>query len=456
MHPMFRSRLPVTRRGWVIALYLAAALVLGGGGSPSALPEMLIQLAFAAGVLTWALWARGPLDGRGLPRELVWLAALPIVLCALQLIPLPPAVWHALPGRGLEVRALGLVDAADSWRPLSIAPLRTLAALLAIVPACALMLGVAQLGHRDRRAVLLVIAATGLAGAVLGALQLAGQGAVFRPYKISHAPWLTGFYANRNSAADAFLIAMLALGAWALQGSLAAARARDRLVPLAAAFLLLTTALVLTGSRAGIALFAIVLPILLVMARDRLPAVVRRRRVVAGAAGLAALAVLGPLVLQAVPRLGEVAARFAVSGDARPQLWADSWYVARQFWPSGSGIGTFAAAFLPFEPLDRVDATVPSRAHFDYLEVVIEAGLAGVAGMVLAAVLAIRLVLRAARNATVLRPVLLFAVGTLLVTALHSLVDYPLRSMAIASLVAAALGMLAAPAQADKNTGSRQ
>ena len=88
---------------------------------------------------------------------------------------------------------------------------------------------------------------------------------------------------------------------------------------------------------------------------------------------------------------------------------------------------------------------MPNRAHNDFLEWAIEAGAAGL--MVLAAAVAIVLCLgwRAWRRRPADRPQTTFALCTLAIIGLHSMVDYPLRSMALACIAGLAAGILAAP-----------
>jgi O-antigen ligase len=63
--------------------------------------------------------------------------------------------------------------------------------------------------------------------------------------------------------------------------------------------------------------------------------------------------------------------------------------------------------------------------------------------VVAAALVCLALAYRSWRRQPDLRGQVLFAVGVLIIIALHSLVDYPLRSMALACLAGVAGGMLA-------------
>jgi O-antigen ligase len=150
--------------------------------------------------------------------------------------------------------------------------------------------------------------------------------------------------------------------------------------------------------------------------------------------------------------LGRVAARFSFTTDARQDLWVDAVYAAKQVWPVGGGIGSFAPLLLSAERLEVVDQSIPVRAHNDWLEWLIEGGAPSI--LMLAAIIAILLwlvirrirALTHDRPAVMLRSQTMFGLGSLLLIAAHSFVDYPLRSMSLATLAAVAAAMLIDPA----------
>lgn len=418
------------RQATLAALLVAFAVILGGGGSPSPVAELLLQAAIAAVFIAWIWWGRG-LARSDWPRGAAVLASLLALFPLLQLIPLPQWIWQALPGRDVAVEALELVGAADSWRPLSLTPHATLAGWLALVSAAACLVVSARLTARRHHVILLAIAAGGFATMLLGAFQLAGGDGAWRAYAASHGGWITGFMANRNAAADVMLIALCAVIA------LAAMRRRDGGARIgrglaAGLCLLLAIGVVFTGSRTGIALLAI--PAVL--------GIVLLRRTVAGLPILAGLAsVLALLPTIAGPALGRVGERFAFTGDFRSELWRDGWFAAAQFWPVGGGIGSFVPAVVAAERLDVVDPTHPNRAHNDYLELAVEAGLPGLVLLAAAVLYLLGILVSRWRNVPHHRPVTGFIFATFAVIALHSTVDYPLRSMTLACLAAMVTGM---------------
>jgi O-antigen ligase len=95
------------------------------------------------------------------------------------------------------------------------------------------------------------------------------------------------------------------------------------------------------------------------------------------------------------------------------------------------------------ERLEALQPAVTNRAHNDYLELAIEAGVPGL--LVLAAVVVIlaRQAIGQLRDRSPqLRGQAIFATATFTIVALHSQVDYPMRSIALACLAAASAGLL--------------
>lgn len=427
----------------VIGGLIAAAVVLGGGGSPAPGSEMLLQLVAAIAALALAF---GPTAMRDLPMpgRAAWaVAALVLLIPIAQLVPLPPGWWQELPGRALAVESLALVGEAESWRPWTLFPGRTLAGLLATVVPVIVLLAVSRLDAHGHRVLLGLVAALALASLVLGALQLAGGPASpLRFYSHSNPGFLNGFQANRNAAADILLIGIVALGAWS------AARVRPlSLFPTvgfaALGCVLLALGVVLTGSRTGIVMLV---PVIGLAALIVFGAPTRRGPAMLAVGVAASLtAAAAALLLSANPALNRVAGRFTLDADLRLGLWNDALYAIGIYWPFGAGIGSAAPVITLVERLELVDPTRPNRVHNDFLELALETGVFG--PLVLAAIVLLlicKTVLRLRNTEVHNRPMTLAALAIFAIIAIHSLVDYPLRSMAPACLAALAAGMVLA------------
>ena len=442
------------RSGWstdlapadfALPAFVALAVVFGGGGTPAPLPEMLLEWLALAMLATIVVLHPGD---RPWPRQATAFAFALLLVPALQLIPLPPAVWRGLPGREIEAAAVDLTASSRSWMPWTISPPRTLASLLAlIVPATAIVVA-ALASSRGRAYALIAVALMALLSAVVGMAQLGGGAhSALRFYASSHVEDLTGFQANRNAEADVLLTGVFALAALAF-GRVFALRGLVGIV-LASGAVLLAGAVLLTASRAGIALLFVTLAGGAIVAafRHRAWAGPGARWATVGAAVTGAAGLVWAFA--ANPVAGRIGARFADGSGPRPEIWRDTIYAIGQYWPWGSGIGTFVPVFVAAERLEVVDSSFPNRAHNEFLELALEAGIPGL--VVLAALVGMlvwRWVVRLRPTAEPQeRAELYFAAATLVTVGLHSIVDYPLRSMALAALAGVATGFILAPSR---------
>lgn len=421
---------------------LGMALVLGGGGSPSPLPELMLQIATACVVACWL--HRHPRALASVPSGAWWIGGLVTALHLLQLVPLPPAVWHALPGRSAQVAALQLIEAEQSWRPLSLSPARTLASMLCALSALALLLLTTTLGRDARWRLIGIVAIAGGMTLLLGAAQIKGEtGNPLRFYNPAQV-WLTGFFANRNSAADLILVALVACTAIGWRYRARAPSPWAFAAALVAIDLVLIAGLVLTGSRTGIALAPMILvaQFLILLPGNRQ----LRWALAIGTTCGAIVAAICFWALRNTQAVVVVVGRFTHEGEFRPELWRDAGFALKQVWPIGTGQGTFVPVLIAAERLEVVDPTLPNRAHNDYLELAIEGGAPGLAVLALVGMILLRTARASWRTAAPeIRAQIAFSATTLVILAAHSLVDYPLRSMALAGLAAAAAGMLFPP-----------
>jgi O-antigen ligase len=450
-----RDGIVPSRHAIVASAFLACAIVLGGGGSPNPGTEILLQLVFVAAALAW-LWLPPQRGMSRYPQSIgVWLiGALVLALPLAQLLPLPPGVWKGLAGQEDRAAALALVGRADSWQALSHSPSLTFASALAIVPALFAFFATAALDTKGRSWVVGTMAAMVLAAALLGAMQVSlGSNA---PYLyLENNPGVTGFQANRNAAADVMLIGMVASAAVLTPALVVGGRrgsVERPVVPLGrraagiclgGLLVILLFATVLTASRMGIALLPVTLLAIWLILRPALADLGAWRFLPPAAALAAAMLVL--LAVQAGnTALVHVADRFDFAGDFRQELWRDGWFSMSHAWPFGIGMGGAEQALIAAERLEILDPAIPNRVHNDYLELALEGGAIGLA--LLAAVAAVlgRLAWRTWRDRPRERHLTACGLTMLLIVALHSFVDYPLRSMALACLIGTGAGLLVA------------
>lgn len=401
-----------------IAVQLAVALLVGGTARP-----LNVLLCFLASLPTLALLLAG--TRRQQPGRIAQLALALYALAWLQLVPLPPAVWTPLPGRELAEQALAVAGIAPGWRPLALDPGAAAVALASLAAPLILLVAAARLQAEEQRRLLFAIVMLALATAVFGVFQRLTGG--MTPYDTEHAGTATGLFANRNHHA-----AFLACGMVLLPGLRSTGDGgRGGLLALAAG-LILCCGILATTSRAGIALGVLALCVTTLLWLRPSP-----RVILTGGAALLLVA----LALPSSPALDPVFARFAaLAQDQRIAMAETAWTAARAYFPAGSGWGSFVPVFMGFEDLDTMTDRYVVAAHNDYLQLLLEGGLIGLA-IALAAPLALTAL--AATHWHSRAPAALWSAWWVVaILLLHSTVDYPLRTDALAALLALAFAML--------------
>jgi hypothetical protein len=431
---------------WFAGALLAGSLLFGGatrqGLVSEAIPELL-SLPLLALALPRAL----PLLKRS-PSAIALMAGV-VVLPCIQLVPLPPGLWTALPGRDFVAEIFTSAGAPLTWRPISLIPSETLRALLSLLPALAIFLATLALERQKRQLLLLFALVIGAASALLAMLQVLGgpkSGLYF--YSITNVGRGVGLFANANHF-GAFEYVLLPLGAAAM----ADMRTRSSaflLVALGVVLPALLFGLALSGSRSAIALGAasIAATIPLLLGRDLKG--LGRSRALAFAAGLALALV--PLMMG----LGmlEIMTRFTehdVAEDARWAVAASTWEGIRSYLPFGAGIGTFPSVYPLHERAVDLIPQFVNRAHDDGLETLFEGGIGSLAllvGFIIWLSLATRRAIavdptyggqelpkRQARAGVIVMWLLL----------LHSIWDYPLRTLALGVVFALCAALQFAP-----------
>lgn len=409
---------------------MLCAVVLGGSSSGGIWANLLLQW-FAAILLICLIAVRTPAP---IPRALLILGGAVVALPVMQLIPLPPSLWTLLPERGPVAEGFALAGIVPPWLPISLDPDATMAVLAGLlVPVAGLAL-FATTSQRGLRLMLWSLVCAAIASALLGlAQQLAGEGTALQPYALTNPGKATGLFANRNHLATLLVLAVpCAVLLFSGPGK------RLQAAALVAG---LVAGVVLTGSKAGmgLALIAATISFAWIAAPAR--------------AHSAWLALLGTGTI-----LGVTGGLWlALAGDKpapggaeqqRPFIIATTLQAASDHFPAGSGGGSFLRVYQHYEDPAEASPQYRNHAHNDYAEVLLEYGALG-------ALLILAVIGWWARQAQVAwrgqgpgfaeARAGVIMLGILLV---HSAVDYPLRSGALA-LLATAAAVLATRHQAN-------
>lgn len=339
-------------------------------------------------------------------RKPIWLGLIttvlllsPLWLGLLYLVPIPTEHWRSLAGRNFYYSALQSMQMpmSDTFS-LSLMPDATWASALAGVPVVAVFLAAMVLPLKNLKPLLMLLLMVATVQVIFSVLQLAlGQDSYFY-FDIKHATAIIGSFANRNHLAN-FLVMCLPICAFILYDHSKSSRSRNSrssqeshtqirqvfLVFVSFSFLLI---LLSTQSRGGLISGFIALSlstcIYLLTLRNKVSRM-RRFMYFAIAIAFVGFAMLATGIEGIQSRLGE---RLLTDAEARNMISQAALLAASNFWPWGSGLGSFEAVFPRFQPaLNLGQGSYIEYAHNDYAQIIMELGVFGIILMAIFAVL---------------------------------------------------------------------
>lgn len=439
---------------------------LAGGSSRADVTSLVILLPAAVLCCGIAVWGLRP-QHLVTYRSPVLLMATAIVLTAMHLIPLPPALWHALPGRELVVQHDRLLGLAGLWRPISLNPSGTRDVLYGfVVPLTTLLLGIRL--ERDRLAQLLpILIMFGCLSGLWAIIQFAGGlDSIFYTYRVSNPDVATGAFANRNHQALflASLYPLLGIFAAMPSDESLRGRARGRRFGALGIGMFLLPLIIAGGSRIGLATAAvgIVIGVLLYAMGASYEGAGRsrgreRRSIIRTALGLGIATVAAMLLLTLfTARTASFDRLFQASStqELRFKVWPVIAELVGHYFPIGSGIGSFVPVFQVAEPNSILRPTYLNHAHNEFLEIALTAGLPGMLLLLAAFVALVAWIRRAfARRRT--ERIAQGGVVVIMLLVLGSLTDYPLRTPFLSCVLVVASLWAAAP-EARSPRGSKK
>jgi hypothetical protein len=432
---------PTVDDGWDIGRIglcaLTIAALLFGGANRFDVMAPIVPRMIAIALLAWALWS-GALGLRQWSwlEKTIWLLIFAVPL--IQLIPLPYGTWSALPGREFPRDLYAALTLAPA-QPLSLAPDRTINALLALLPPFAAYVLARGSDGGLFGLIVRIIAIFALGNAVLGLAQVgAGVGAL-RPYVITNGDLAVGLFANANHLGSLLVVGMFAVALWIRDAINAPTHAagNPQLLALIGGVIVMLAALWFSNSRAAMLILTLA-TLLGAMAAcaGRLGWSAGRTLVILGGVGTVTL--LAFILLTPQSTLTSLAA--LMGSDDRARNLPIFLRMIADLFPYGTGMGSFDGIFKAYEPVENLSPAYLNNAHMDYAQLLIEAGVAGAVGLLLFGLWwaggALNFVRRGAVTGDSDRAFDLFALAGTGVYLVHSLGDYPLRATANAVVFA--------------------
>lgn len=302
-----------------------------------------------------------------------WLLLATVLLVLLQLVPLPPSLWAALPGREFLLSA---PLSQEAWRPWSLAPSTTINAASSLIVPVAILYLVSAIPQEERAWLPAIMLGAIFFSMLVGLLQFSGF-IIDNPFINDSRGSVGGTFANRNHFALFLAMGCLIAPVWAFAGKQSAGwRA-----PVALALMTLFALTILaTGSRAGILTGLLALALGLALCWHDL------RRALHGAprwvfpmliAAIVSVIALFILVSIAADRTESVRRAFEIDPgqDMRTRGLPTVLSMIAAYFPAGAGFGGFDPVFRLHEPFQLLKPTYFNHAHNDFLEIVLEGGL---------------------------------------------------------------------------------
>lgn len=434
---MLRKSLHLHLRETISIVAFGILLVLGGITTNITTPSVDIAL-IAVSVIVMFIWLPSFRNGFSTSAAMTscLLVGAGLAIAGLQLIPLPPEIWSSFPGRDVVVDLYKLENTELKPFPLTLDPTATRLAILWTLPGIAFFL-VGQKIDRDQiKPFILLLVLFAIASVFIGLAQrFQGRESSLYFFSAFGTRYASGFaqgnFTNRNFYAATLYASIPMLAAYCHSLWVEKRVRAIFLFGFGLLFLMmLVSGLGAAGSRAGIVICMIVVlltGLMLFKLTRQMQAQSFSRASWAWAGSLGVLFVLGQAGLIAITRLAET----DPVNDARIGIWMKTIDAAKNYFPHGSGFGTFAPIYQLYEkPEDMIAGGFLNHAHSDWLELVFEGGLPMMIVLVLFVLLFLfqsmkTWFLLGADNKSIFALAASISMTGLL---LHSIVDYPLRA----------------------------
>jgi O-antigen ligase len=424
---------------WLLSTFLVVLWLAGGASRADVLGQAVTRF-FAWMFLVAVALSSTRLDWRRV-KPIAALLGLSVLVVSIQLVPLPPAIWTALPGRELLTRAAEVSGQQQPWRPLSLSPSGTANALGSLVVPVTTMVLAANLTRKQHWQIAGLVLGLTVAGSAVALLQFSG--AHFDNPLINYIKGsVSGNFANRNHFALFVALGCLIAPAWGFRRDRKGRWKAIAAVALLPFFLLVILA---TGSRTGMLLSGLAIVGGLFIVRTNVLRELRSlpRWMAVSIVGTTAVALIGAIVLSiALGRAVSIdrAIDLQAADDLRSRALPYVVDAIMRYFPVGSGFGTFDPVYRIGEPDALLQPAYFNHAHNDWLEIVLEGGIAGAALLLGALCWGLLATARLWRNHPEGATLGYVGALALVLTMLASIPDYPARTpMMMAIVVIASL-----------------
>ena len=433
----------------LLSLMLTLLWLAGGASVAMVMGQVVIRTASITVLIAATLLGLRPDLQDAKPVWVILGAAIGLVL--FQLLPLPPALWQTLPGRATFAEAARAAGQPQPWRSWAIVPGGAINAAASLIVPLTVLLLVNCFRHDELTSLPDLLLAVIVGAMLVGLLQFSGAD-MTNPLVNAERGMIDGLFANRNHFALFLAIGCVVAPVWAYnQDNVKRSSNRLRVkwrVPVAFALVILFVLVILaSGSRAGILLGLLGTGIGLLIVHHHIGDDLKHYdrwvfpAVIAGIIGMVALAVLASVIAGRAVSIDRVVT-FALTQDLRARNLPVVLKMVWDYFPAGSGFGGFDPLFRVYEPLQFLQPEYFNHAHNDFVEVVLDGGLAALLLLIGALAWWARSTIRAWCSPADGQALPRMGSAILLLIFAASAVDYPARTpiiMAVAVIAAICL-----------------
>ena len=362
----------------------------------------------------------------------VCLGAMLLALYLIYLIPLPVGMWSELSGRDIIVQSFELTDIQPPSLPLSLTPELTFFSIFNFLPLCAVVIIMGLSAQKTEIAnaekTILVIA---ISSFLIGLIDVLFGTHLFSAYQIYNIGFPVGIFSNINHQASLLAISLPLAIFYAHDFRKKRRRSEMKTTTFGLiGAIILTLGLLLTQSVAGyfLLIISVVFSVLIMNSSGK------HSKLLLSSISILILGLMINTFLfenQFQLALDKFTAQ---SASGRSQVFENSISIAQNFGFFGAGPGSFDTVYRLFENKDTLSPIFVNQAHNEFLQLWIEFGVLGLVWVALGLLWFVScgfLLSKSKRRSRLKGRIYLVCVFLVLI---HSLVDYPLRTMAIGTI----------------------
>ena len=384
---------------YLLGSVLFISLLIGGGTASGLYTDTFIEIA--AIIAAAAVFSRT--SSQRMPRSALWLLVVAVGLFVFQVIPLPATLFTGMRPQML----LGDPWVVNQSRFISVGVGRTIECLLYVLASAGFFLAVTRLRIEQVYGLLpfffMGLICNGLAGTIQYSLSddIAIKGLL--PFTIN-----AGLFANQNHFSALLFVSIPFVVYYGLF--------RGHLLSGSLGLIALLLLLLAAGSRAGvlIGLAITVISIVFLSARSR-------------TSGFGIFVLFAGLSVYTIGAWATIDAKEVDPAFGRGEFARTTIEGIKNNLVTGVGFGNFQKAYQIYEKQEMIFSAYVNHAHNEYLEIAFEGGVIAIGLMALYLLLLLFAFVRIRRDA--FQKAAFLSVSFLLI---HSLVDYPLRTAALA------------------------